>query len=78
MRVRYFIKAIKIRRLKIVMVAAGLNFQRTIFKVCSWLYFMIGSAHLKRNLLPEGPFEANTSHPILMIGNTAGVYTFES
>jgi hypothetical protein len=22
----------------------------------------------------EGPFEANTSHPILLIGNTAGVY----
>jgi hypothetical protein len=25
------------------------------------------------NLQPEGPFVANTSHPILLIGNTAGV-----
>ena len=27
----------------------------------------------KRTLQPEGPFVANTSHPILLIGNTAGV-----
>jgi hypothetical protein len=31
---------------------------------------------VKHNLLREGPFEANTSHPILLIGNTAGVYIY--
>ena len=41
-----------------------------------WFYSMIvGVAHLKNAILQsEGPFEANTSHPILLIGNTAGVY----
>ena len=29
---------------------------------------------LKLNFQLEGPFEANTSHPILLIGNTAGAY----
>ena len=32
---------------------------------------------LKRNLQPEGLFEANTSHPILLIGNT-DVYSYFS
>ena len=75
MRVGYFIGAIKIRQLKFIMTVAGPSSQRTIFKASSWFHIMIGAAHLiKRNLQPEGPFEANTSHPILLIGNTAGVY----
>ena len=34
-----------------------------------------GGAHLY-NLIQkaEGPFEANTSHPVLLIGNKAGAY----
>ena len=47
MRVRYFIGAVEIRRLKIVMVVAGLSSLRTIFEASPWFHFMIGDTHLK-------------------------------
>ena len=39
-------------------------------------YLTYDRSCLSSNLKPKGPFVANTSHPILLIGNTAGMYFF--
>ena len=75
MRVRYFIGALKITLTENCHGSGWPKFPKNNFRGKFLVPFYDWSClSQKLNLQLEGPFVANTSHPILLIGNTAGVY----